>query len=185
MRILTPAQMGFEETAPSMPYHDQGYLDNPLESSADAKVECVDSILDFDLGLGPLQLSDSSTTSHPSPVIQAFWDVTEARKRWLCKSCYEETRSRQNMTGPPHNCSCTLRSAFVDRWLCLPCYQAEQKVLKETFPPNRNKSSNECQPCGKLLQPSNSTLMCLWCWGVVADPTLSVGVLALLLDPGP
>lgn len=179
MRILTPAHMGFAETIPPMPYHDQGYLDIPLECSFDAKTESIDAILDFNLGSGPLRLSEFSTARHPSPVIEAFWEITENRKRWLCRDCYEETCSQQDMTWPPHICSCTLRKAFLDRWLCVPCYKMEQKDLKETFPTSRKRCRNKCQPCGNLLRRSSPRLMCLWCWGSVIDSTLSIGELAL------
>ncbi|CAI6342230.1 unnamed protein product [Periconia digitata] len=175
MRLLTPAHMGLTTVASTMPCHDQGFLDIPIESTEDAKVEYIDDILDFDLGRGALRLSNSSTASHPSPVIQAFWDVTENRKRRICAECYEETRSRQNITGPPHSCCCTLRTVFVDRWLCLPCYQAEQRNLQATFPTSRKWCGIRCQPCGTSLQKSASCLMCLWCWGIVADPTLEDG----------
>lgn len=179
MRILTPAHMGSAETIPPMPYHDQGYLDIPLECSFDAKTESIDAILDFNLGSGPLRLSEFSTARHPSPVIEAFWEITENRKRWICRDCYAETCRQQDMTWPPHNCSCTLRKAFLDRWLCVPCYKMEQKDLKETFPTSRKRCRNKCQPCGNLLRRSSPRLMCLWCWGSVVDSTLGIGELAL------
>ncbi|KAF1950115.1 hypothetical protein CC80DRAFT_364123, partial [Byssothecium circinans] len=128
MRVLTPAHMptdkvdsvigdpGSNAIMPTMPYHDQGFLDTPLESNRAAKIQSVDSILDFDLGLGQLSLSTTSAEPHPSPVTQAFWDVSEGRKRWTCLHC--------TVRSPP--CHCTLRKQFLDRWLCLPCYQDEQ-----------------------------------------------------------
>ncbi|PSN61955.1 hypothetical protein BS50DRAFT_457640, partial [Corynespora cassiicola Philippines] len=134
MGILSPAHQGVASTAwtdpstnPSGPYHDKGYLDIPLESDTYAVPESIDDIIDRDLGEGELILSYSSSSPRPSPVIRAFWEITEARKRKLCPQCFgvecnDDIKSSKQ-------CHCTLRQRFLDRWLCLRCFLAEKRAI--------------------------------------------------------
>ncbi|KAF2645883.1 hypothetical protein P280DRAFT_131599 [Massarina eburnea CBS 473.64] len=165
MRILTPAHMSAQERnneipvehngsalVPTPPYHDQGFLDLPLESDIYAKFQSIDAILDFDLGLGPLQLSGSSTEPRPSPVIQAFWDVSEERKRLVCSSCY-----------PVERCHCTFRTQFLDRWRCLPCHEDREKRLLSTNTPPKVCFSCFCGLAGGIPPKE----VCIWCSGAI------------------
>ncbi|KAF2866336.1 hypothetical protein BDV95DRAFT_505194 [Massariosphaeria phaeospora] len=166
MRILSPAHMRITESEPWTPgpHHDQGLLDNPIDSDASAPAEWVEDIIAFDLGDSPLQLSTSSESSHPSPVIQTFWDITERRKRSLCHDCF----GQECDTGPHSDCRCTLKSHFLERWLCLRCFLAEEKLIQDHF----YGLEDHCV-CGARLDKSKALILCLWCKGEVANPEQS------------
>lgn len=159
MGILTPSHLNSSDpisptnSAVQRPFHDQGFLDIPLESDKYAPAESITEILNFNLGSGPLRLSISSTWAHPSPVIQAFWDISEQRKRRLCHSCFlHETTTRQ--------CECTLRKRFVDRWLCLGCYQRETKDIRR-----RSAGGSQAKCAGCAVSTTAPRSICLWCMG--------------------
>lgn len=175
MGILTPAHLGLVDNkkwkdfyqAMSTPHHDQGFLDAPLETDAYANMESIAEIVNFDLGSGPLRLSNSSNSPHPSSVIQSFWDITEARKRQLCIGCFEKACNRRGIrTG--HECHCSLQAHFLDRWLCLPCFQLEIAAIKK-FPVS---PSGACA-CGRSFENTSPLKICLWCCGEVNSTTVA------------
>jgi hypothetical protein len=164
------------------PYHDQGYLDAPLESAATASPVCIEDILDLDLGQHSLlSLPGDSRGLIPSPVLQSLCEVVEARKIYLCDSCFENHASSgpaallssdQSTTlpwlltmtpgMPLKQCVCTLRSRILDRWLCLRCYAAEEDAI-ESF-----RYALPTEPMGYCCCARNvRRSICLWCWGEV------------------
>lgn len=169
----------------SGPYHDQGYLDVPLETGASAPPECIEDVLDLDLGCQSLvSMSGDSRYAAPSPVLLSLCQVTEARKVEVCTSCIEKrvTRKPQAVqmnavaTQPadkaphrPHSrataeCHCTLRSRILDRWLCLQCYSAEESTIR-ALARNANSDSNGICHCGELVKH----VLCLWCRGTISE----------------
>jgi hypothetical protein len=161
MGILSPAHLGKSNDGLWLqPYHDQGFLDIPLESDAWATPENVQAILDYDLGSGPLDFGASSGATRPSPILGAFTDVTEERKRQCCLECYEQQRRQRKVSTKV--CNCTLRQQFLDRWLCLKCYQNEEKATLE-FPHGTHYTCS----CGTPVRDDTAKVLCLWCWGEV------------------
>jgi hypothetical protein len=166
----------------SGPYHDQGFLDTPLEMDATASPECIEVILDLDLGhRSLLSLSEDSHYMSPSPVLQSLCRVVEARKINLCNLCFERCipngpaallPSKLSVQLPwlsaaTHGvrlkeCACTLKSRMLDRWLCLRCYQAEESAIERYIHAMPPKTSGLCC-CGSNVQ----RVICLWCWGEV------------------
>lgn len=172
MGILSPFHLGLEhcptrEQAENIglatSYHDKGYLEPPLVSDVYAHPESIADIINFDLQK-PLQLSTSSTAVHPSSVIQPFWEITEARKRWLCHQCRRAWRARSSIEDERYPCHCTLKQRFLDRWLCLSCYQAEVKETANAIIRPKDGDSI-CNSCGILALRKNCTRVCAWCLG--------------------
>ncbi|KAF2733659.1 hypothetical protein EJ04DRAFT_564909 [Polyplosphaeria fusca] len=173
MRILSPEHLGIDGTeswkwklgVPTQSHHDQGILDIPLECDRYAEAEPVEGILDADLGSNQLKGTGSSDSPHPSPIIQAFWNITEERKRMFCKQCFDSTWR----TASTEQCHCTLRKRFLDRWLCLKCYERENKLINE-YPHGAKVGMHPSScPCGKPPF-ANATVhtVCLWCKGEIS-----------------
>jgi hypothetical protein len=173
----------------SGPYHDQGYLDVPLELSVTAPPEAIEDILDLDLGQRALPLvSEDSRHGHgfPSPVLNSICRVVDARKIELCEWCFKDKApygpaatipfgdfvtslpwlTRTTAFSPIEPCHCTLRTRFLDRWLCLRCYENEENVIGECTVDSPMKNARMCQ-CGWI----SSHTLCLWCWGEVTEET--------------
>lgn len=167
------------------PYHDQGYLDVPLETAASAPSECIEDILDLDLGSQSLvSMSGDSRYAAPSPVLSSLCQVTEARKVDICTSCAEDDMScdicatKPNTTRalaanevleeprltPAVTCHCTLRSHILDRWLCLRCYSSEETAVAERAHAMNSDKEGICH-CGKLAKH----VLCLWCQGIIHE----------------
>ncbi|KAF2709077.1 hypothetical protein K504DRAFT_381051 [Pleomassaria siparia CBS 279.74] len=167
MGILSPAHLG--ETGPAAgwdcasTHHDQGVLDSPLGSDVFAASESIDEIINTDLGSGQLKVTYASNLPHPSPVIQAFWEITENRKRLFCDDCFEEKAAQQQEHHS--QCHCTLKNRFLDRWLCLKCYQAEEQASLHGA---LDAGALVC-PCGQEIGETSARLVCMWCWGEVSD----------------
>jgi hypothetical protein len=157
------------------PYHDQGFLDVPLELDAVAPPERIEDILDIDLGQQSLMatLSDSRYES-PSPVLWSLNNAVQNRKMMLCITCSERD-ARGGPQVPPlpgfataasttstKTCHCTLRKHFLDRWLCLRCYQTEEQTILDGV--KRLRRSGRCS-----CDWPNYRSLCLWCWGEVLD----------------
>ena len=142
------------------PYHDQGFIDVPFDSDTFGPPEFVEDILDLDLGRHSLALSLSSNVPDPSPVLQAFYDVTEHRKRWFCDTCLPPVLLECPEVDQAKICRCTLRDRFLDRWLCLQCYEAEEATISKSYP----KNLGHCG-CGR----GSDRIVCLWCNGVVLE----------------
>lgn len=173
MGILTPAHFNGPSVTINSPYHDQGFLDTPLESESYATPESIEEILDFDLGEGSLRLSNSSDEPHPSPVIQAFWEYTEKRKIATCRPCRREERMEfDGEEASDHDCHCTLRTHLLDRWMCLKCFQNETQ-RNETLYESQKDPTVRCKcdhwsNAKETRVPTRRT--CLWCWGIVREP---------------
>jgi len=172
MGILSPAHHGkggpgafWDLTS----HHDIGILDSPLETDVFAAPESIDEIINTDLGIGPLKVTYASNLPHPSPVIQAFWDITEERKRLVCNSCFEKKSEQRNTLHP--QCHCTLKKRFLDRWLCIKCYKAEENAQQNSDYGiwDRQACSFKCR-CSQQISEASARLTCLWCWGEVATP---------------
>lgn len=167
------------------PYHDQGYLDVPLEMGASAPPECIEDLLDLDLGCHSLiSMSGDSRYAAPSPVLSSLYQVTEERKIEVCDSCtgHGATRevlvrqssgatrlptnkiSGQTVAKPTNTCHCTLRERILDRWLCLKCYLAEESAIKAQARKQKSDSEGFCR-CGELARH----VLCLWCLGKVSE----------------
>ncbi|KAF2661060.1 hypothetical protein K491DRAFT_506178 [Lophiostoma macrostomum CBS 122681] len=162
MGILSPAHLGVEvDVEWTLPCHDQGYLDIPLESDHWAAPETIKNIIDLDLGTYAFRSSDSDIP-HPSPVIGAFWNVSNDRQRKYCVGCFKgaKSRAKSQAVGTDSLCHCSFRSRFLDRWLCLRCYQRENHSIK-TVP-----RSDGCI-CGQPLDSATCRTLCLWCYGEV------------------
>ncbi|KAF2682291.1 hypothetical protein K458DRAFT_250066, partial [Lentithecium fluviatile CBS 122367] len=178
MGILTDAHMGVdsrmtrdEQLAVGLttPYHDSGYLDTPLTSDAYSNPESIFDIIHFDLGSGPLRLSDNSTTTQPSPVIQPFWEITEDRKRWFCGHCIQNCQA--DLGAGCLDCHCTLEERFLDRWLCVPCYRREIECTKNaTIPLESEGGTSRCNGCGKRVWDACLRRVCVWCLGNCSEP---------------
>jgi hypothetical protein len=196
--ILSPHHLPTDETyetlrwqdpsrSSSGPYHDQGYLDAPLELNETAPPESIEDVLDLDLGRRALaMISEDSRYRHgvPSPVLKPICRVVDARKIGLCEWCFKDKApngptaiipfsdhvkslpwlSRANGTSPIEACHCTLRARFLDRWLCLRCYENEESIIEECATNIPKQSKRNCQ-CGR----STSHTLCLWCWGEVTE----------------
>jgi hypothetical protein len=165
------------------PYHDQGYLDVPLQWNESAPPEYIDDIVDLDLGRGLLaSVSGSSHYTSPSPVVTSLDVVASSRKVYFCNTCYEDhahaaVMEQQNESTSPLNwltreptivtdkdCHCTLRARMLDRWLCVRCYQAEEEAIKR-FPRGQSGFGTVKCCCGDEAQ----RVLCLWCWGEVHE----------------
>jgi hypothetical protein len=170
--ILSPHHMANDHTAshwqdpsddPNAPYHDQGFIDVPFEDDSFGQPECVEELLELDLGSNILAASPSSNLAHPSPVLRALYDATEQRKRWFCDECLPSYVTEVRKSLQDSQCQCTLRNRFLDRWLCLRCYEAEEHSIDAKFANHKEQCA-----CGRKV--GNRT--CLWCWGEVAQPVL-------------
>jgi hypothetical protein len=159
------------------PYHDQGYLDAPLQMDATGPPECIEEVLDIDLGKQALMsFSEDSRYEHPSPVLSSLCSIVDARKVFLCNACFvrDAPQGPQAMNLPwpvtttattsLKECHCTLRSRFLDRWLCLQCYQKEESAINHCTGVIFPKCTNLCR-CGTIAHRT----LCLWCWGEVAE----------------
>jgi hypothetical protein len=125
--------------------------------------ECVEELLELDLGSHTLAASPSSSVAHPSPVLRALYQITEQRKRWFCDECLPSSVSESRKGLQDSQCQCTLRNRFLDRWLCLRCYEVEESNLDATFADHKERCA-----CGQ--KAGNKT--CLWCWGEVTHAML-------------
>jgi hypothetical protein len=169
----------------SGPYHDQGYLDVPLEMDAAAPPESIETLLDLNLGRQSLMLmSEDSRYEYPSPVLSSICRVVDARKIFLCDKCFEDKApngpaatiptsdpmvslpwlSLMYNPSPIKACDCTLRARFLDRWLCLRCYQSEDQSIQACVKHGPEESTRLCR-C--LLEARR--VLCLWCWGEVTE----------------
>ncbi|KAH8704433.1 hypothetical protein GQ44DRAFT_555391, partial [Phaeosphaeriaceae sp. PMI808] len=164
------------------PYHDQGYLDVPFDVDSSAPPECINDVLDLDLGQQSLiSISEDSRYGTPSPVTWALCNPPEQRKILLCDICFERQAPKGPLalrpsvplhwlpkvsgTTPIKPCHCTLRSRFLKRWLCLRCYQAECSTISQwTTTTTKEPTTSTCR-CGRDAHH----VLCLWCWGEVND----------------
>jgi hypothetical protein len=192
--ILSPHHLDLNEPSPrwqdptkalSAPYHDQGYLDAPLQYDGPVPVECVGGVLDFDLGQQSLNsMTQDSGYEYPPPVLNSLCEVTESRIIIVCDACLLNSApqgpdtiktecnpmpklpwlSQRDGTSPITPCQCTLRKRFLDRWLCLRCYEDEEKTIKASKGPPTLDALGICR-CGKPA----CHILCLWCWGEVVE----------------
>ncbi len=142
------------------PYHDQGFLDVPFEDDAFGPPEFVEDVLNLNLGQHSLRSSISSNVPDPSPVLKAFYLITEQRKRYFCNFCVPTTLKKHCEGNQDKICECTLRGRFLSRWLCLRCYEAEEAAIVKAYPIHQE----ECH-CAQ----GDELTICLWCNGVVSE----------------
>lgn len=163
------------------PYHDQGFLDMPLEVDQPGNPEKISDVLDVDLGLHSLTTwSGNSQFGFPSPVLRTLCSVAEQRKLFLCGPCSEDALQGPKAVEPalprlpwldsksgsltsraPKECHCSLRSRILDRWQCVKCYDSEQSTINAIY---SSAPGPQCR-CGALACKT----VCMWCWGEVAE----------------
>ncbi|KAH7398529.1 hypothetical protein BKA66DRAFT_206039 [Pyrenochaeta sp. MPI-SDFR-AT-0127] len=143
------------------PYHDQGFIDVPFDDNTFGPPEFVEDILNLDLGQHSLGVSISSNVPAPSPVLKAFHQITEQRKRQFCDACLPPTLAKRREGSQYMLCHCSLRKHFLDRWLCLRCYEMEEIAISKAYPAHIER-------CG-CAQNSSDRVVCLWCSGVVPE----------------
>jgi hypothetical protein len=199
--ILSPCHLKSEDTVrhwenPAVsvegPYHDQGFLDLPLESTHYSPPERIEAVLD--LNLGQYSLATFSASSHfgnPSPVLRSLCEAIDVRKLNICFACFESQAPKgpeallpalpqltwletAQATDPIQPCQCTLRKHIVDRWVCLRCYEGEVHAITQA-------TRSPCQKTGLCRCGNHDALytMCLWCWGEVTEEDTD----GLILDP--
>ena len=165
------------------PYHDQGFLDMPLEAQQAGTPQRIDDVLDVDLGRTSLTTwSASSQFGFPSPVLYTLCDVAEKRKLFLCEHCFQDAPKgyRAIMPALPkmqwlnesldlsakslEGCHCSLRSRILDRWQCVKCYEGEALTVNTIHDNAPTSEKRQCR-CGSNCK----RLLCMWCWGEVIE----------------
>jgi hypothetical protein len=166
------------------PYHDQGFLDMPLEVDQPGNPEKISDVLDVDLGLNSLTTwSGNSQFGFPSPVLRTLCRVAEERKLFLCEVCFDHASEGpralepslprlpwlvDNIEGAMKNfvkeCHCTLRSRVLDRWQCIKCFDGEDSTIKNIHNSAPSAEFRQCR-CGA---PTRKTV-CMWCWGEIVE----------------
>jgi hypothetical protein len=167
------------------PYHDQGYLEAPLQLAATGAPECIEAVIDLDLGQYPLMfVSQDSSHYTPSPVIESACMIVDERRVFLCDKCFDKDAPKgpgavkhlnttmsalpwllgRPSSAPIKECHCTLRKRCLDRWLCLGCYQNEENVISDCTVLLPHKGTGMCG-CGANARHT----ICLWCWGEVTE----------------
>ncbi|KAI2483209.1 hypothetical protein Ptr902_05526 [Pyrenophora tritici-repentis] len=178
--ILSPHHLAVDQSEPYWqkptaglvaPHHDQGFIDIPCDEDSYGPPECVERLLDVDLGQHNLAGPGSSSVAAPSPVLKSLHKVTERRKRWFCDTCIPSDIEKRREGCQMYTCQCSLRSRFLDRWLCLRCYEAEEATLSTAFP-------NHTKHCSCGQQSGRET--CLWCWGEILRPDIDHNTHAVL-----
>lgn len=116
-----------------------------------------------------------------------FGGIVEGRKRFMCEACASEGGEGLEQAGKVvkaaiseggRECSCTLKSHFLDRWLCFPC--AWRESAKDVAYHDRNMCFEQARPgqarnyapsvcaCGTELEGNkNALVFCGWCGGKV------------------
>ncbi|KAF1923871.1 uncharacterized protein M421DRAFT_425369 [Didymella exigua CBS 183.55] len=163
------------------PYHDQGFLDMPLEIDQPGRPEKISDVLDVDLGLNSLtKWSGNSQFGFPSPVLQVLCNVAEERMLLLCKCCFDEAPKgykglkpelpKLSWLSPNMNqevlkeCHCSMRSHVLDRWQCVKCYDNEVSLIKGVHSEAPRPETWSCR-CGLDAE----RIVCMWCWGEIVE----------------
>lgn len=164
------------------PYHDQGFLDLPLQLDQAGTPEKISDVIDVDLGRYSLKTwSGNSQFGFPSPVLRSLCNVTEQRKLLLCKYCFTDAPKGYKSLSPElpklswldasidgganerlKQCHCSLRSRVLDRWQCVKCYAREELAIEGLGA--RSPSFRQCR-CGLIAERT----VCLWCWGEIVE----------------
>ncbi|KAJ4410754.1 hypothetical protein N0V91_001682 [Didymella pomorum] len=167
------------------PYHDQGFLDMPLEIDQPGTPEKISDVLDVNLGLYSLMTrSGTSRFGFPSPVLQSLCNVAEQRKLCLCECCYGKASKGHEELNPElpklswltpnlspeafKKCHCTLRSHILDRWQCVKCYKSEESTIKGI-----HRVAPEMASCRCGLDAAR--VVCMWCWGEILEDMTNPG----------
>jgi hypothetical protein len=166
------------------PYHDQGFLDMPLEIDQPGNPEKISDVLDVDLGLNSLTTwSGNSQFGFPSPVLRTLCRVAEERKLFMCEVCFDHAsdgpkalkpslprlpwlidRSEGAIKNFHKQCHCTLRSRVLDRWQCIKCFDSEDSIIKDI---HNCAPSAEVRRC-RCEAPTRKTV-CMWCWSEIIE----------------
>ncbi|KZM25488.1 hypothetical protein ST47_g3352 [Ascochyta rabiei] len=165
------------------PYHDQGFLDMPLDSDQAAAPEKISDVLDIDLGIVSLRTwSASSQFGFPSPVLRSLCKTVEERKLMLCEFCSMEAPKGYKAIVPElprlpwlskqidrsaqvlRECHCSLRSRILDRWQCVKCYENEESTMRSIASIAPGSDTCMCR-CGHYAKRA----VCMWCWGDIIE----------------
>lgn len=166
------------------PYHDQGFLDLPLQFEQSGTPQKISDVIDVDLGYTSLKTwSGTSQFGFPAPVLRSLSNVAEQRKLFLCECCFTDASKGYKALNPElpnlpwldrqiegsakktlKKCHCSLRSQILDRWQCTKCYAKEQSTIENIHSMAPEPEYQECR-CG---QPAHKPV-CMWCWGEVAE----------------
>ena len=189
--VLSPHHLSTEENvnlprwqdrasnAAAGPYHDQGFLDMPLEVDQPGTPEKISDVLNVDLGLNSLMTwSGNSQFGFPSPVLQSLCNVAEQRKLRICECYFGEPSKGYEGLKPeipklswlsPNSrletskeCHCSLRSHILDRWQCVKCYESEESTIRGIQKMAPDKASCRCS-----LDATRT--VCMWCWGEILE----------------
>lgn len=165
------------------PYHDQGFLDMPLEVDLPGTPERISDALDLDVGLNSLLTwSGNSQFGFPSPVLRSLCNAAEERKLSTCEECFNDAQKGYKKLKPElpklcwlsshrsqqvlEECHCSMRSHILDRWQCVSCYKSETTIIKRLRNEFLLSGKRSCR-CGQVTQRT----ICLWCWGEVLEET--------------
>ncbi|KAJ8118079.1 hypothetical protein OPT61_g872 [Boeremia exigua] len=198
--ILSPDHLGAEvhsDSSPNLhawrdratdaaagPYHDQGFLDLPLQFDQAGTPERIRDVIDVDLGRHSLTTwSGTSQFGFPSPVLRSLCNVTEQRKLSLCEHCFTDAPKGYKALTPElpelgwldaltdggaetalRQCHCSLRSRILDRWQCVKCYAKEEATIQDLNVMAAHPEPRQCR-CGLIPE----RIVCLWCWGEVTE----------------
>ncbi|KAJ4990494.1 hypothetical protein SVAN01_03941 [Stagonosporopsis vannaccii] len=166
------------------PYHDQGFLDVPLQFEQGGTPEKISDVINLDLGYNSLTAwSGTSQFGFPSPVLRSLCTTAEQRKLFLCEWCFTDARKGYNALSPKlpklswldgaiegfakealQECHCSLRTHVLDRWQCIKCFGKEESIIENIHSMAPDSQYQECR-CG---QPA-SKIVCMWCWGEVVE----------------
>ncbi|KAH6613875.1 hypothetical protein C7974DRAFT_65980 [Boeremia exigua] len=178
-----PAWQNRATDATAGPYHDQGYLDLPLQFDEVGTPEKISDVINVDLGYHSLTTwSGNSQYGFPSPVLRSLCNTTEQRILYLCKHCLTDASDGYKALEPPlpylpwldtpmdehhtplKQCHCSLRSRILDRWQCVKCYAKEASTIETLHNGVPAPNIPQCG-CGR---PADKPV-CMWCWGEIAE----------------
>jgi hypothetical protein len=166
------------------PYHDQGYLEAPLQFTENGPPECIEDVINVDIGRHPLMSISGDSRHYPSPVLSSACIVADKRRVFLCDCCFSLKAPNgpeavkhldtpmaslpwlagRPSSAPIKSCHCTLKSRFLDRWLCLRCCQKGEEASSRLSNLMPSQWTGMCG-CGGLARHT----LCLWCWGEVIE----------------
>jgi hypothetical protein len=181
------------------PYHDQGYLEAPLQLTDTGAPECIEEVINVDIGQHSLtSVSQDSNRYTSSPVLTSACTIADGRRVFLCDCCFARNApygpeavkhlntpmasllwlAERSSPAPITACHCTLKSRFLDRWLCLRCCQNEEEALSRCSRLMPAKWTGMCG-CGENARHT----LCFWCWGEITESHRDSDVEVANADP--